>query len=255
MFTRKVFLSCISASALALSAPIWAQNAPVLPDGNSDHDIFADEGDSFSVRPVIEYNFGREGEFTTGGGNAGTFELEDGYGLGVDIVYQEDGSNWRVEGNLRYRKAGIEGITYGQLDGSETPDSILQGVNDSVATSGQIHEIVGGVSAWYEFDTGNDFTPYVGGGVHYSHSILDEVAVSAGGRTASYDDNGGALGLVIGGGVSVPVTDSINLSADYRYSRSVTEYEFEGVSSGEDTTLNVENLAGHAVMIGANISF
>lgn len=68
-------------------------------------------------------------------------------------------------------------------------------------------------NAWYDFDLGLPFTPYVGGGIG-----LAQVKISgdlAGGAIVEKNDS--VFAWQVGTGVSMPISDSAKLFLDYRY--------------------------------------
>ena len=208
------------------------------------------------VRPFLEYDFGQGGDFTTSDGDSGSFELEDGTGFGVNVGSDLD-EDWRWEANFRYRESGIAGIGYDRavVDGYRADGEALDHLNNTVHYSGDVHQVSVGASVWYEVDTVGDFTPYVGGGIHYTYVTLDEVGVTAGGRTTLYDDGDGAFGVTLGVGVGYDMTESMEVNLGYRYHRSLEEFHFDGSSDGEGRELTLDNLAGHSIMVGVNIDF
>ena len=248
--SKKFLLGCISASALAFSAPAWSEEA--------DHDVIAGgDDDRIVVRPVIEYEFGAEGEFSTLGGNTGSFELEEGPSFGVDVS-KDLGNGIRIEGNLRYSQTELAGVDYSKAyapDGRMLSSAELAGLNKGTNVSGDVTRLTAGVSAWYEMDAGSDFKPYVGGGVHYVHATLDGVGVTAPGYSASYDDSDGAFGFTAGAGVRYDVSDSTTVHVGYRYNQTLQEQDFEGTAGGEDTVVTVDEFSSHAIMVGVGIAF
>ena len=262
MNSKKFLLGSFTAGALLFSMPSWSEGA--------DHDIFEDDestsDSSFSLRPVIEYDISTGGEFSTGGGNAGTFELESGVGFGVDASIPID-DNFRAEVNFRYRESGISDITYSKAMNPETEKNLtkteLKGINKDIEIDGTVTQLSLGGSVYYDIDTGEKaFRPYIGAGAHYKYVMLNEVEVQAGTLNAKYDDAAGGFGLSASVGVNYAVSDSADLHLGYRYSHDFG-YDLEGTSvkgDGDDaeevdTELSVENVGSHAIMAGIAIKF
>ena len=251
MNSKKFFLSCFSVSALIFSTPLWSQQ--------KDHNIFSDDDESdISIVPVIEYDFSNEGDFSTSGGNTGTFELENGLGFGLDVQVPVNNSNLRFEGNFRYRKADLDSVNYERISlggGNYAPDSLVSTINKSVEFSGSANQVSIGGSVYYDIDTGSDITPYVGAGIHYNHVTINDVNVSAGDLNARYNDDSGSLGYSLGVGVNYAVSDNVDVGVGYRYRQDFAGYEFEGTTDGKATTLDVDNFGSHSVMAGITVRF
>ena len=225
----------------------------------ADHNIFGEEEEGgLSVRPVIGYNFGEEGEFATNGGDAASFDLEGSLVLGLDVVYEID-SNWRVEGNLRYGQSEVEGVSYNRamISGQKASSEVLDAMNSDITSSGEVGQLSLGGSVWYSVDVGfDDFTPYIGGGLNYTFMTLDSVKTVEDGYVKSeYNDGAGSFGISLGMGVDYAISDNMDLSLVYHYRHLLGEYEFKGREYQEDSTLTIDELAGHSIMAGVNVNF
>lgn len=85
------------------------------------------------------------------------------------------------------------------------------------ATSGMVNVL-------YDFDTGICVTPYIGGGLGYSHL---KAHASCEGQSASGSDNGLAYQGIVG--ASVPVCHKTELGVEYRYFRARKDAEDHSV--------------------------
>jgi outer membrane autotransporter protein len=64
-------------------------------------------------------------------------------------------------------------------------------------------------NAWYDFDMGNDFTPYIGGGVGYADNELKHGLLANG--------TGGDFAWQLGAGVNYKIGDKTSIGLGYRY--------------------------------------
>ena len=260
-FSRSLIGSCLIFSASSFATD--ATEEEVLEDvvvEETAQNIFGGSG-GMSITPVLEYEFSNEGEFSTGGGNMGTFELENGLSFGVDVTIPIDVPNLRLEGNFRYRTGGLDSVVYSAAydeNENKLTKEQLAAANKAVKFSGDVNKMSFGASAYYDFDSqsfGNgSMTPYVGGGIHFNSVSLDNVTVSAGDMSANYDDKATGFGFSLGGGVNVAVSDNVDARIGYVYRREM-EMDFEGTSNGKTTTLTVDEMASHAIMAGITIRF
>ena len=246
----KILVGSFSAAALLFSMPSFSNEAS--------HGVLDDDNSGLTIRPVIEYDFKNEGEFTTGGGNTGTFEFEKGFGLGVDIGLPIDIDNIELEANVRYRTNELESVKYNAFtdaNDNKFNNTQLAGLNNAVKLGGDVKQFSAGVSARYNIDMDNSkIRPYIGGGLHASYIKLDGVTLSAGDHSASYDDGDIGFGMTFGAGVDFAISDNTSLTVGYQY-RHEFEREFTGTSGGESSKLTADKFASHAIMAGINIRF
>jgi opacity protein-like surface antigen len=78
---------------------------------------------------------------------------------------------------------------------------------------------------WYDFDTGNSFTPYVGGGLGLA-VVMPNLNIDPTGKNAPYTYNTDSTALAgqLGAGIKYQIADSISLDLGYRakYVRNVS---------------------------------
>ena len=104
-----------------------------------------------------------------------TSEYDAGFKF-AGLVGYELGGGVRVEGELFFARAKVDKVTYKGVKYGPNPVPI----EVDVPITGSAGQLGGFVSAWYDFQTGTDWIPYVGGGVGFirvDQSDLD------------YDDN------------------------------------------------------------------
>ncbi|HTO42312.1 MAG TPA: outer membrane beta-barrel protein [Rhizomicrobium sp.] len=104
-------------------------------------------------------------------------------------------------------------------------------------------------NAWYDFDVGMPFTPYVGGGIG-----LAQVQISGNlDNTNLFEKNDGVFAWQLGAGVSMPVSENVKAFVDYRYFAADSAHlklapNFNGgsIKAGFDS---------HSVMVGLRFNF
>jgi len=168
------------------------------------------------------------GDTTISDGGFGiTFDSELGVGImigGTIGAYVTD--NLRGEIEFSYIEAKVESIA--ATDISDEFDPVSRGYNLLA-------------NLWYDFDTKNGFTPYVGGGVGYGYNEISDSDITFDGFLYQ-----------LGAGVKVDVADQLELDVGYRY-RVLTDAdtELEG-NPGYDVKTDAVN---HIVQAGLTYSF
>ena len=261
MNSKNYFLSCISASALIFSTPIWAETAD-HQEGLFDDD----DGFSFAIRPVIERDFENEGDFSTSQGAGGSFSLENDISIGVDVSLNElvdlGNENFNFTASYRYRSSDVDSISYNRAmsGGSALGAEQLTALNEGVTHKGTVDSHSFGIGAEYQFGAIREsgVKPYLSGGLHYTTTKVKDLVVTAGRHTNTYNDSDGAFGFAIGGGINIDMGENIQGHVGYVY-RPHGDYEFQGTStsggSSDDITMNVDNYKSHAVMAGITFRF
>jgi outer membrane protein OmpA-like peptidoglycan-associated protein len=141
-----------------------------------------------------------------------------GVDLGGDVDVSGTGINTDVDRDLGFGVVGTVGYAFTM--GLRLELELGYRANDV----GDISGVAGGggdtdtidamVNAIYGFNTGSDFTPYIGGGVGYLQHSFDSVT-PIGGAIVDDDDGGLAYQGIIGLGYAL--TPGIELFVDYRY--------------------------------------
>ena len=104
-----------------------------------------------------------------------TTEYKAGFKIAGVLGY-ELGGGLRAEGELFFARAKVDKVTYDglRLFGIPIPGKV------NVPTSGSAEQLGGMANVWYDFRTGSDWTPYIGGGLGF-------IRVDQGGL--NYDSN------------------------------------------------------------------
>ena len=171
----------------------------------------------------------------SGGGLSATAELDPGFVIGGAIGYELSDS-LRTELNVSYREQDFDKLDGGGL-GS------LDGVGDIGTTTIMANGI-------YDIEVDFPITPYIGAGIGLA---VVEVDSDESGCAVCIDDSDVqfAWNLMVGGSTSV--TESITLSAGYRYTGVTApelQDEFAGVDIESDDPLDI-----HEIVFGLRYSF
>ncbi len=162
-------------------------------------------------------NFTHDGEFAGVGVDTA---FATGYAVGGSIGY--DFGDYRLEGELSYRANDIDDI--GGLDFSPS----------SITTTALM------ANAFYDFDTGSPFVPYVGGGLGVGFSTMELLGIDG-------DVTGLAYQFIIGGGYEM--SDTFELTLDYRlFSMGTPKYGFSGGDLKQEYT-------NSAILLGVRTRF
>ncbi|MBA2367463.1 MAG: porin family protein [Candidatus Protochlamydia sp.] len=122
-----------------------------------------------------------------------------GYTGAGSLGYKFD-NGIRVEGEVAYRHNDIK---------SREHFNAYQGKGHTSVTSGMANVL-------YDFDTGTCITPYIGGGVGYSHLKVNAKCKNlVGSERFTGSDSGLAYQGIVG--ASVPVCHKTDLGVEYRY--------------------------------------
>ena len=209
----------VPAIALVLLAPWPALAAP-------------DRG--FYLEGQLGYGFPDEVDVGDDGLD-GTVELDDAPVFGGALGWKFP---WfRLEANVSYRKNDVDGVEVGGLDFD--------------GGSGDATSVVGLVNAIIDLDLDFPVRPFVGGGVGAAYVKVDTGSNSP----IEVDDEAGAFAWNLLAGVGFDVTESVTVSASYRYLRlEGTDFsaDLAGVDAGD---VDVDDLASHEVLVGLRYTF
>jgi opacity protein-like surface antigen len=164
----------------------------------------------------------------------GEVELEDAFLFGGAIGYRFP---WvRLEVNASYRENDVDKVK-------------AQGAD--FGGNGEAKALVGLVNGYLDLDFGLPVHPYVGGGIGATYLSLD----TGGSSPLEVDDDAGAFAWNLIAGVGYDVTESISITASYRYLRLAgTDFsaDLAGVDAGD---LEVDDVVLHEVLVGLRYTF
>lgn len=163
------------------------------------------------------------------GTSGGTVQFDNST-VGAAFVGYDFANNWRTEGELSRRAAGLNSVAGTTASGETLATSLM-------------------VNALYDLDLDLDFAakPYVGVGAGVS-SVEMNNATPFGGSTINTSDTVGAVQAIVG--ISYALNDQIDLFTDYRYF-TTAEADFS-TQNGAKTSMD---FSAHSAMIGVKFSF
>jgi opacity protein-like surface antigen len=164
----------------------------------------------------------------------GEVELDDTWLVGGAVGYRFPWA--RVEANVSYREPDVDKVDVAGLD---------------FGGDGETKALVGLVNAYLDLDFGLPVHPYVGGGVGAAYVKLD----TGGDSPLQVDDEAGTFAWNLLAGVGYDVTESVAVTATYRYLR-LEGTDFSADVAGVDVDdLDVDDVNLHEVMLGLRYTF
>ena len=175
-------------------------------------------------------------------------KVNPGFSLNGAVGY--DFGPVRIEGELSWRRAGLDSLTFESLTLAGT--SVDLG-NDEVSLKlkGDVSSLGLMVNAWYDIDTGTKWVPYFGGGLGTARIALgvDEARSGSLLIAASADYSDWVFAYQVGAGVGYAISDNWMLQIGYRYF-ATTAPEF----TEDDLTIKSE-FNTHNVGLGLRFRF
>lgn len=182
-----------------------------------------------------------------GGGISIESNFETGFGLAGAVGYGIRNSGIRVEGEVSYRRNGLDKLTVTNDGGVGAALGVgsLNGL--SLAADGNVSALSGMVNAFYDFRLANRVKPYVGGGVGVARLSINDAAIL--GVTVA-DDDDIVFAYQVGGGVGFEATPKTTIFLDYRYF-ATADPSFSDVLGGAFES----EYASHNVSVGLRYNF
>lgn len=187
------------------------------------------------------------------------------------------GNGARLEGELFFARAAVGELSYGNVSvpalGLALPGEL------SVPVSGSADQLGAMVNLWYDFDVGESWTPYVGGGVGFirvdqgdvkydsnavAQAVSDALAAAQGvpaafrpklpeGYVPQLSASDSAFAYQAGAGIGYALSDRATIRVGYRL-QATGDLEF----SGENATATVDSttsLMVHFLELGVRYRF
>lgn len=154
-------------------------------------------------------------------------EFDTGYAVRTAIGHAYD-NGWRAEVEIGYRKNDVESV-------------------GSSAGSGEAKALSSMVNGYRDFDLGNGWMPYVGLGIGAVRVDADGYSPVSNSTINDDDTAFGYQGIV---GVAWSVSDSVDLTADYRYLAS----DDLSLTTASGFSVDAE-YRSHSVMFGLRFNF
>ena len=161
-------------------------------------------------------------------------------GVDIDLIAGYDFGAFRLEGELGYKRAGIDGVRFdpGLIDA------------DDIGVDGKTRILSGMINALLDFGGDNGVGGFLGGGIGIARvrmqADLDSVAGGFSGK-----DRG--LAWQILAGVRAPISDNIDLGLKYRFFN--TRFDFESEDSVDGTRELDGKLRSHSLLASLVFNF
>jgi len=166
-------------------------------------------------------------------------DYEAGYAVSGTVGY-DYGRLWKYGGlrselEFAYRENDID---VHQLGGANLPGSRGDAVTYSLMLNG-----------FHDFQTGTLFRPYVGAGLGYAWSEVNDFGVT-GLNVANDDDSDFAWQFIVG--IGYDITDNATLAVDYRYFDTAADIR---TTPATGSTSNDVDLESHTISLGLRYKF
>lgn len=163
-------------------------------------------------------------------GQSGTGEFNPGFALGGALGYRL-GNGLRFEGELGYGRVGVDQFSGGGQTG--------------IFNDVKLNLFSATANAFYDFDTGSNFTPYVGAGVGVVHTRQSSGSVTIPGQGVSAVSKNDSTDLTVLGeaGVAMRINDQWDLVPAYRF-----QWVDSKVAGGDESF-------AHTIKLGLRYSF
>ena len=229
--------------------------------------MFIDDTDSISTGSFQQTQLGPQGPVQHAVGYSATVRTEHdtGFKLG-GVLGRHLEAGLRVEGEIFFARAKVSKLTHSSI----TVPSLSFTLQDELAipVSGSADQLGALVNVWYDFDTGDNWTPYIGGGIGFirvdrgdlqyntgavAEAVADALAQQAGAPPGSVppidvpalSGSDTALAYQIGAGVGYALSDTATLQIGYRL-QMVDGLSFSGANDvamvGSETDLRIHFL-------------
>lgn len=176
----------------------------------------------------------------------GDLDFDPGFGVTGAAGYAWGGL--RLEGEVSYRENdlndwSVASYTFG---GVTTPTASTFNLGGTFSALGFM------ANAWYDFDTGSKWVPFIGGGAGAAHMNYKITSVSIGGvgSVTNYNDSNTVLAYQAGAGIGYKVNANSTVTLSYRLFKTFSNPKFNDAGEG----IEVEYMS-HNIMAGAVMKF
>ena len=230
--------------------------------------MFIDDTDSVSAGSFQQTQMGPQGPVQQEVSYSAMVRTEHdtGFKLGAVLGHHLD-TNFRVEGEIFFARAKVSKLTHSSI----TVPALSFTLQDELAipVSGSADQLGALVNVWYDFDTGDNWTPYIGGGLglirvdrgglSYETGAVAQAVATALARQAGappgfeppipevpeLSGSDTAFAYQIGAGVGYALSDTATLQIGYRL-QMVDGLSFSGANDvamvGSETDLRIHFL-------------
>ncbi len=171
-------------------------------------------------------------------------EFDPGFGVHGAVGHSWDG--FRLEGEVSYRKNDVDTLTVTSTTGAIS--SLNLDTLGSFDADGDVSALGFMANAWYDFDTGSPWKPFIGGGVGTARISLNDISSST---ISLADDEDQVFAYQAGAGIGYELTPTVIVSLGYRFF-GTSDPEFTAVNG--TTTFDGE-YRSHNVEVGVRFLF
>ena len=230
--------------------------------------MFIDDTDSVSTGSFQQTQMGPQGLVQHEVSYSATVRTEHdtGFKLGAVLGHYLD-SNLRVEGEIFFARAKVSKLTHSSITVPARSFTLQDEL--AIPVSGSADQFGALVNVWYDFDTGDNWTPYIGGGLGLirvdrgglsyetgavAQAVATALAQQAGAppgfeppipEVPELSGSDTAFAYQIGAGVGYALSDTATLQIGYRL-QMVDGLSFSGANDvatvGSDTNLRIHFL-------------
>ena len=119
----------------------------------------------------------------------------------------------RVEGEIGYRRAGIDKLSVNN-DGGLGAAAGMAPLTGSASASGHTTALSAMLNAYYDYDTGSAWRPYIDAGIGAARLSMKNVSAAGVPVVDAFDT---VFAYQLGLGIGYEVTKSMTLAVEYRY--------------------------------------
>lgn len=134
-----------------------------------------------------------------------TSKYNTGYNV-AGVLGWNYGQNWRAEAELGYRRNDLDKLAVDKAAGTS-----LAGTYDAHGHVGTT-DVMGNL--WYDFNMGDHWKPYVGGGIGWAHINANNVSANG---VSLVNDTSNVFAYQLGAGIGYALTPRTTVSVNYRY--------------------------------------
>jgi OmpA-OmpF porin, OOP family len=145
----------------------------------------------------------------------------------------------RVEGEIGYRRASLDKLSINNDAGLGTAAGMAP-LAGSASASGHTTAISAMLNAYYDYDTGSAWRPYIDAGIGAARLTLKDVS-AAGVPVANAFDT--VFAYQLGLGIGYEVTKSLTLALDYRYFTTLDPTFKDAAGSSFNSEFTSHNLS------------
>jgi opacity protein-like surface antigen len=136
-----------------------------------------------------------------------TSKYNSGYNV-AGVLGWNYGQNWRAEAEIGYRRNGLDKLAVDKATGTGLAGGQTYAAHGHLGTT----DVMGNL--WYDFNMGDGWKPYVGGGIGWAHINANNVSANG---IPLVDDTSNVFAYQLGAGIGYALTPRTTVSVDYRY--------------------------------------